>query len=63
MSRREAEQIIINAGGKTASSVTKNTDYLLLGENPGSKLDKATTLGITKLNETEFLALFTRDIQ
>ncbi len=63
ISRREAEQLIISAGGKTASSVTKNTDYLLLGENPGSKLDKAEALGITKLNEAAFLALFTRGIK
>jgi DNA ligase (NAD+) len=39
------------------SSITKNTDYLIVGENPGSKLDKAKKLNIKLLNEEEFINL------
>ena len=41
-------------GGKTSSSVSKNTSYVLAGDNPGSKYDKAVTLGVKILNENEF---------
>ncbi len=47
----------MEAGGKVTSSVSKKTDYLLLGENPGSKLTQAEKLGITQLSEAEFLTL------
>ena len=54
MTRDEASQIIKQFGGKTSSSVSKNTSYVLAGENPGSKLDKAEKLGVIILSEEEF---------
>ena len=53
-SRNEAGAIIESFGGKTASSVSKKTDYVLAGEEAGSKLTKAQSLGITILSEDEF---------
>ncbi|MCH7988854.1 MAG: NAD-dependent DNA ligase LigA, partial [Planctomycetes bacterium] len=44
-------------GGKAAGSVSKKTDYLVIGEKPGSKLTKAEQLGITVLTEEEFLKM------
>ncbi|MCL2842876.1 MAG: NAD-dependent DNA ligase LigA [Oscillospiraceae bacterium] len=52
--RHEAAAIIENLGGKVGSSVSKNTHYVLAGENAGSKLDKAHTLGVAVLTEAEF---------
>ncbi|MBD3183045.1 NAD-dependent DNA ligase LigA [Candidatus Poribacteria bacterium] len=57
MTRDEASQYIKDAGGKVSSSVSKNTDYVVVGESPGSKYDKAQKLGITILDEEEFLKL------
>ncbi len=54
-SRKEAEEIIENFGGKTSSSVSKKTTYVLAGEDGGSKLTKAQSLGITIITEDEFL--------
>ena len=53
-SRKEAEDIIEKFGGKTSSSVSKKTDYVLAGEDAGSKLDKANALGVTVISEKEF---------
>ena len=53
-SRNEAADIIENFGGKTSSSVSKKTDYVLAGEEAGSKLAKAEKLGITIINENQF---------
>ena len=53
--RSEFEKMIEDNGGKTSSSVSKNTDYCLAGEDAGSKLDKAKKLGIKIINEQEFL--------
>lgn len=55
MTREEAEKIIIQHGGKTASSVSKKTAYVLAGEKAGSKLVKAQELGIKIIDENEFL--------
>ena len=57
MSREEAGALIEKNGGKTSDSVSKNTNYLLLGENPGSKLDKARSLGVQIIGEQELLEL------
>ncbi len=53
-SRNEASEIIEKFGGKTASSVSKKTSYVLAGEDAGSKLVKAQSLGVTIINEEEF---------
>ena len=53
-SRKEAEEIIEKFGGKTSGSVSKKTTYVLAGEDAGSKLDKAQSLGITIITEDEF---------
>jgi DNA ligase (NAD+) len=55
--RQDAEEKIIAAGGKASSSVSKKTDYVVAGENAGSKLDKAMQLGVKVINENEFLEL------
>lgn len=52
--RSEAGQIIENYGGKTSSSVSKKTTYVLAGAEAGSKLDKAQSLGVKIISETEF---------
>jgi DNA ligase (NAD+) len=56
-SRQQIEEAIRNAGGKAVSSVSKNTNFVLAGENPGSKLDKAKQLGIKVIDEREFLKI------
>jgi DNA ligase (NAD+) len=55
--RSEVEKMIKEAGGKTSSSVSKNTDYVIAGAEAGSKLDKANKLGIKVLNEKQFLEM------
>jgi len=57
LKRDQAQKIIEQAGGKVTGSISKKTDYLLLGENAGSKLVKAEQLGIDKLSESELLKL------
>jgi DNA ligase (NAD+) len=57
MSRDEMHEAIQRAGGKTASSVSKKTDYLVAGEKAGSKLTKAEQLGVTVLTEEQILAM------
>jgi len=57
MTRNEASEAIKQAGGKVTSSVSKNTDYVVAGESPGSKYDKAQKLGITILTEEEFTTI------
>lgn len=53
--RQQAEDTIRRAGGKPSFSVSKKTDFVLAGENPGSKLDKAKQLGIKVISENQFL--------
>jgi len=57
MTRDEASEAIKKAGGKVASSVSNKTDYVVVGESPGSKLDRARKLDITILNEDDFTHL------
>lgn len=57
MTRDEASAIIKSHGGKTSSSVSKKTSYVLAGENAGSKLDKAQNLGVIILTEGDFLEM------
>ena len=54
LKRSEAGKIIESLGGKTSSSVSKKTDYVIAGEDAGSKLQKANELGITVISEAEF---------
>jgi DNA ligase (NAD+) len=57
MGRDEAKEAVREAGGNWVSSVSKNTDYVVVGANPGSKYDKAQKLGVKILDEKEFLKL------
>lgn len=53
-SRSEAEGLIKSLGGRTSSSVSKKTDFVVAGRNPGSKYDRAKALGVRMLDEAEF---------
>ena len=55
LSRRDAESLVEQHGGKAAGSVSKNTSFVIVGENAGSKADKAQALGIPMIDEAEFL--------
>ncbi|MHC4263753.1 MAG: NAD-dependent DNA ligase LigA [Planctomycetota bacterium] len=57
LSRAEAKQRIEDLGGQVTSSVSAKTDFLVVGEKPGSKLKQAQELGVTTLDEAAFLAL------
>lgn len=57
MSREDAEAKVRALGGSTPGSVSKKTSYVVVGENPGSKADRARELGVTILSEKEFLSL------
>jgi len=55
--RQEAEEAIRARGGQASSSVSKKTDYVVVGDDPGSKLDKARSLGVKTMDEAEFKKL------
>lgn len=63
MSRKEASLLIEKNGGKTSSSVSKKTDFVLAGEDAGSKLTKAQTLGVTIITEAELMAMIENGIE
>ena len=56
MTRDEGKELIESLGGKNTGSVSKKTDVVVVGDNPGSKYDKAKELGITIWNEEEFIS-------
>jgi len=61
--RKDMEELIEANGGKMLSSVSKNLQYLIVGENPGSKLEKAKALGTVKLiDEQEILRMMGKSI-
>ena len=55
------KEILENLGGNVTTSVTKKTDYVLVGDSPGNKYDKAISLGIRILNENDFNDLIIND--
>jgi len=57
LSRRDAQQLVERCGGRSPSSVSKATDYVVAGSDPGSKLDDANRLGVSVLSEDEFFEL------
>jgi DNA ligase (NAD+) len=59
-SRDEAAEAVRHAGGKVTSSVSKKTDFVVAGENAGSKYDKAVELGVPILDEAAFRLLLDR---
>jgi DNA ligase (NAD+) len=56
-SRDEIKELIENNGGKVSGSVSKKTSYVIIGDNPGSKADKATELGVKIINEEQLMEL------
>lgn len=57
MGRKEAEELVASLGGKPSGSVSRKTDYVVVGANPGSKYDRARELGVKILTEEEFRRL------
>jgi DNA ligase (NAD+) len=60
LSRDQAKDLVIRLGGRVTGSVSKKTDYVVVGEEPGSKADDARRLKVTVLDEAEFLSLVGR---
>lgn len=61
LTRDEAKELIAQAGGRVASSVSSKTDYVIVGKDPGSKFDDATRLGVPTLDEAGFRKLLHRE--
>ena len=57
MPRYEAEELIVSLGGHVSSSVSRNTYALIVGDSPGSKLDRAKELGVPTMTEDEFIQM------
>jgi DNA ligase (NAD+) len=57
LKRDEAKDLIQKSGGKVTNSVSAKTDYVVVGEDAGSKLEKALSLGIAQLSESELLSM------
>ena len=57
LTRQEATNLIEKSGGIVTTSVSKNTDYILFGESPGSKLEKGKKIGVDLLSEEDFQIL------
>jgi DNA ligase (NAD+) len=62
LKRDEAKELIQSHGGKVTDSVSKKTDYLVVGEDAGSKLEKAESLGVSQLSEAQLLELVGREV-
>jgi DNA ligase (NAD+) len=62
LSREQATELIESHGGKTVSSVSKKTSYVVMGESPGSKAEKAAHLGIPIIGESELLAMIGQEV-
>ena len=60
LKREEASSLIISQGGKVTSSVSPATNFVLAGENAGSKMEKAKNLKITIINKTDFLKMLAK---
>ncbi len=60
LSREQAKQLVEQNGGSVTESVSSKVDYVVVGDQPGSKLDKARSLGLKILSEQEFLELIGR---
>jgi DNA ligase (NAD+) len=60
MTRDEAKDTILRLGGRVTGTVSRKTDYIVVGEDPGSKADDAARLGVTVLDEAQFLSLIGR---
>ncbi|UCC75086.1 MAG: NAD-dependent DNA ligase LigA [Gemmatimonadota bacterium] len=60
MSRSDAQELVRSLGGRTSSSVSAKTDYVVAGKDPGSKFEKAKELGVTILSEADFLKMLPR---
>jgi DNA ligase (NAD+) len=56
-SREEAGEKITSLGGKVTSAISNKTDFVVAGDKPGSKLDKAKTFGVKIINEKEFIEM------
>ena len=63
LKRDEAKMLIEAAGGKVSGSVSKETDFVVAGEEAGSKLEKAQELGVPVIDETELLKLLEKGIE
>jgi len=63
LKRDEAKMLIEAAGGKVSGSVSKKTDFVVAGEEAGSKLEKAQELGVPVIDETELLKLLEKGIE
>ncbi len=57
LSRPEAEAMVVRLGGRAGQDVSRNTSYVVIGEDPGSKATRARTLGVKSISEAEFLQL------